>query len=233
MTIIQSNLAFNSKTDDCLRRVGVIGDIHAEDELLDFVLRHFMTLQLDTILAVGDIVDGFGDANQACALLRKYEVLAVCGNHDRWCLSESMRTLPGATAEGILTQETRQWLQMLPKTRSFETPLGPLLLCHGLGANDMATVRPHHEGYALEANLDLQALLKSKQYRFIVSGHSHEPMVRSIGPLTLINAGTLDRHDRQLFSVIDFDSASLTFLDLSNGAISGTEHFTFPSKSGG
>jgi hypothetical protein len=38
----------------------------------------------------------------------------------------------------------------------------------------MATVGPHHEGYALEANLDLQALLKSKQYRFIASGHSYE-----------------------------------------------------------
>ena len=33
-------MAFNSKNDHCLRRVGVIGDIHAEDELLDFVLRH-------------------------------------------------------------------------------------------------------------------------------------------------------------------------------------------------
>lgn len=214
-------------TGSVLRRVGVIGDIHAEDELLEFVLRHFLGLQLDTILAVGDVVDGLGNANKACALLREYEVHTVCGNHDRWALTDSMRSLPGATAAGSLTQETCQWLQRLPKTRTFQTPRGALLLCHGLGENDMATVRPHHEGYALEANVELQELIASKQYRFIVSGHSHEPMVRSLGHLTLINAGTLDRQDRQVCSVIDFESGSVEFLNLKQFAVSSTERFTF------
>jgi hypothetical protein len=59
----------------------------------------------------------------------------------------------------------------------------------------MAMVRPCRDGYAIEANLDLQELLKIKPYRFLVSGHSYESMVSTIGHLTLIKAETLDCHD--------------------------------------
>ena len=81
---------------------------------------------------------------------------------------------------------------------------GAMLLCHGFGEDDMATVRPEDEGYALESNFALQALMESRKHRFVICGHSHQPMVRSIQPLTIINAGTLDRRDRQVCSVIDF-----------------------------
>lgn len=216
-----------SKNDRVLHRVGVIGDIHSEDQVLALVLRHFLSLSTDTILSVGDVVDGLGDVNKACALLRKHNVFTVSGNHERWALADSMRNLPDATPESALASEARAWLQQLPKTRIFQTPMGPLLLCHGLGENDMATVRPHHEGYAIEANLELQKLLKSKQYRFVVSGHSHEPMVRNIGKLTLINAGTLDRHDRQVCSVIDFEQRCIEFFNISQGTVAGAERYTF------
>lgn len=75
----------------------------------------------------------------------------------------------------------------------------------------MAMVRPYQDGDPIEANLDLQELLKSKRYRFVVRGDSHESMVRTIGHLTLINAATLDRHDRQVCSVVDFDEADPIF----------------------
>jgi len=35
-----------------LHRVGVIGDIHGEHEMLDRVLRHFRSIDVDTILSV-------------------------------------------------------------------------------------------------------------------------------------------------------------------------------------
>jgi hypothetical protein len=54
-----------------VRCVGVVGDIHCEDELLQTVLEHFISKCTDTILAVGDIVDGVGDADRVCDSLCK------------------------------------------------------------------------------------------------------------------------------------------------------------------
>lgn len=208
-----------------LHRAGVIGDIHCEDAVLDRVLRHFCSMDLDTILSVGDVTDGLGDVNRVCALLREHNVVTVAGNHDRWTLEEAMRALPNATPKDDLTNAHRAWLRQLPMTTTFQTPMGALLLCHGLGENDMAMVRPSHDGYAIEANLDLQSLLKAKRYRFVVSGHSHEPMVRTIGDLTLINAGTLDRHDRQVCCAVDFDEREVEFFDITEHAVIEAELF--------
>jgi putative phosphoesterase len=210
-----------------LRRIGVVGDIHCKDEVLELVLRYFSELGIKTVLAVGDIVDGRGDANKVYSLLVKYEVSTVAGNHDRWILAGSLRELPDATELSALRSDTREWLVQLPKTRSFQTSRGPLLLCHGLGEDDMAGLWPGDEGFALQSNFALQALVESKRYRFVINGHTHLPMVRSVGPLTIINAGTL-QSDRPVCSVIDFDRGKVKFFTISQGRISGGECFELP-----
>ncbi len=58
-----------------------------------------------------------------------------------------MRDLPDALPTGHLNGQPREWLEMLPPSRRFETPLGNLLLCHGLGDDDMAALKPDDEGY--------------------------------------------------------------------------------------
>ena len=57
----------------------------------------------------------------------------------------------------------------------------------------MAGVKPHHEGYDITANTDLQQLISERRYRFVLNGHTHKPMLRTFGPLSIINAGTLLR----------------------------------------
>jgi predicted phosphodiesterase len=99
-------------------------------------------------------------------------------------------------------------------------------LCHGIGENDMAVVRPDDTGYALESNLELQALIKAKHYRFMLGGHSHSPMVRTIGGLTIINAGTLDRLSRQVCCILDFEAGKVEFFSASTSLISDAECFT-------
>lgn len=205
-----------------LRRVGVVGDIHCEDKVLALVLQHFSELNIETVLSVGDIADGTGDPNKVCSLLIQHGVLSVSGNHDRWVLAGTMRDLPGATPTNSLSGGNRAWLAQLPRTRSFETAAGPLLLCHGFGDDDMAGLRPDDNGYALQSNLGLQRLIATKRYRTVVNGHTHLPMVRNIGGLTIINAGTLDRRDRQNCTVIDFDLGTVELYDINRGQISKT-----------
>jgi predicted phosphodiesterase len=208
-----------------VRCVGVVGDIHCEDELLQTVLEHFISKCTDTILAVGDIVDGVGDADRVCELLMQREVFTVMGNHDRWMLKDSMRDLRNATPLNTLRAETREWLAALPKTLSFETPRGELLLCHGIGEDDMAMLRKDDAGYALDFNLALSELIKSKRFSYIVNGHSHEAMVRTIGKLTIINAGTLARGGRQTCSVIEFESGWVDCFDVSKSGLVKTERY--------
>ena len=224
-TFTSRALTLTGSDEPALLRAGVIGDIHCEDQVLELVLQHFSRMRTDSVLAVGDIVDGVGDVNRVCALLAEHGVLAVAGNHDRWLLEGSMRELPNATAASTLRSEARFWLEQLPKTRSLQTPRGSMLLCHGFGDNDMATVWPEDEGYALQANFALRELIESRQHRFVVCGHSHKPMVRSIQSLIIINAGTLDRRDRQVCSIIDFALGNAEFFDASRGVITSAERF--------
>lgn len=91
-------------------------------------------------------------------------------------------------------------------------------LCHGLAESDMNRLRENDQGYALEANDELQELLATQEYRFVVNGHSHRRMVRDFGGVTVINVGTLFREHKPCFSVLDFDSGTVTFYDVSPGS---------------
>jgi len=192
-----------------IRRVGLIGDLHAEHETLEFVVAQLRKLGAETLLQVGDIADGFGDLSRTVALLLEHQVLAVRGNHDRWLLGNQMRELPGATPLGDVPADVVAYLNALPVTREFRSPRGHVLLCHGLGTNDMVGVKPDHEGYDISSNTDLQRLISERRYRFVLNGHTHRAMLRTFGPLSIVNAGTLLRDYERCFTFVDFERGEL------------------------
>lgn len=193
-----------------LGRVGLIGDVHAEDEALAFAIETLEALGAETLLQVGDIADGPGDLARTVTLLREHRVLAVRGNHDRWLLADQLRELPYARSRAATAPDVLDYLASLPVTREFRSALGQVLLCHGLGDSDMACVKPEHHGEQLTANPELGALIEHGRYRFVLNGHTHEPMLRRVGTLSIVNAGTLLRTDDRCFSLLDFDRAELS-----------------------
>jgi len=202
-----------------IRRVGLIGDLHAEHEALELVLAQLRRLGAETLLQVGDIADGPGDLSRTVALLSEHQVLAVRGNHDRWLLGNQLRDLPYATPFADASPEVVAYLSALPVTREFHSPRGQVLLCHGLGINDMVGVKPEHEGYALASNSELQQLIRERRYRFVLNGHTHRAMLRTFGPLSIINAGTLLRDDvrERSFTFVDFERGELLRYRLAPG----------------
>ncbi len=202
-----------------LQRIGIIGDVHAEDELLRIALEFLATQNVDDILCVGDVVDGAGDENRCCELLRAFGVKTVRGNHDRWMFENTMRHLHDATKREDLTTENEAFLRGLSSTRSFPTVAGDLLLCHGLGENDMQRLTPDDEGYALECKDELQRLLRDGKYRIVVAGHTHHRMVRDFGSLIVINTGTLFRPHEPCFATVDFGERWVQFHDFEAGAL--------------
>ena len=192
-----------------IRRVGLIGDVHAEDQALAFVISELKRLGAETLLQVGDIADGPGDLTRTVALLREHHVLCVRGNHDRWLVGNQQRELPGANSLTTTAPEVIGFLTHLPVTREFRSPRGHVLLCHGLGTSDMVGVKPDHEGYDISSNTELQQLISERRYRFVLNGHTHRPMLRTFGPLSIVNAGTLLREHARCFTVVDFERGEL------------------------
>ena len=197
-----------------LKCLGAIGDVHAEEGLLQAALGHLRARDTERILVVGDIVDGLGDVEACCRLLDAPDVHTVRGNHERWFLAREMRDLPDATPLLTLPAATERWLTSLPVTRRLATIAGDLLLCHGLGEHDMAGVKPWDEGYALEYNFELHTLQRDPALQLVVNGHTHLRMVRRLGPLVLINAGTLHRRQGPGFLWIDREARRVEMYDL-------------------
>jgi predicted phosphodiesterase len=192
-------------------RLGLIGDVHAEDERLSATIDAFHEERVDVVLCTGDLVDGRGDIDRTCAILRseKIRTHVIRGNHDRWIREDTLRDLPHAHRMTDLAVETVTFLKSLPPTIVLEIPGGKLLLCHGVGDNDMQRLVPDDHGYAIASNDALMKVLFDPTIRVMVAGHTHVPMVRRFErapgkpPLVVVNPGTLARDDKPGFAILD------------------------------
>jgi predicted phosphodiesterase len=173
------------------------------------VLDALATMHVDAVLCVGDLVDGPGDADETLAILERRGVHCVAGNHERWFLDGVRRDVANAT--GSLSDESVAYMRALPRILRYETPAGMAILCHGVGLDDEAWLRPDTRGYALQDIPTLRELMLDDEVQFMIGGHTHERMVRLFPGLTVINAGTLHRKDEQTFVVIDFVEQRVEF----------------------
>ena len=211
------------------RRVGVIGDINTEIDVLRWALATLRAQDAELIFATGDIADGpnhDGQLDQCCELLAKEHVHTVLGNHDRWLLDGEMRHLPDATFPEELDERSRAFLRALPTSLDVITPLGLMVVGHGIGPDDMATLYPHDHGPAITSNAVLQTLLEAQRYKLMVGGHTHRRMVRVIDGLTVVNAGTLLRRREPGCVLLDFEAREARFYDYAadGGTVDGPRH---------
>jgi putative phosphoesterase len=197
-----------------LKRVGVLGDIHCEDDRLETALCFFETGSLDLICSVGDIVDGPGDPNRTINLLIEHGVACVRGNHERWLLKGEMRDLPDANTYFDFKTSSWEFVKKLPTWLKFETVAGATLLCHGLGESDMAGVRPWDDISTLHSNHALRELVNSHEYEFVINGHTHRRVARKFNDLTVINAGTLFREHDPCCLIVDFEARVAEYFNL-------------------
>lgn len=190
-------------------RVGVLGDIHAHDRLLERALGFLGEQRLCATLSVGDIVDGEGDLERTVALLRGAGVEAVSGNHERWLLNGIERHRPHSTLS--ISDEVRAYLDSLPPLRHYSTPRGGLLLGHGVFDDDMAFLRPSTQGFKLQEIPALFRLMREPGIDYFIGGHTHERMVRTFTGITCINAGTLSSYGEPTVLIVDFEKERADF----------------------
>jgi len=186
-----------------IRRLGVIGDLHAEDGRLARVLDWLVGFGVDAVVCTGDIADGRGCVDASCSLLEQAGARVVAGNHDRWLLEDKVRHVPEAHRMAALTERSIAYLRALPRSLEIETVAGKLLLCHGVGENDLGKVWPGTARSRVERSGRLDNLLEAGRFRFLVNGHLHYRVLIDFENLLLLNAGTL-KGEHAGFSVMDF-----------------------------
>ncbi len=191
------------------RRLGVIGDVHAEEGRLAGALAWLASQDVDTLICTGDVADGPGSVDRCCEQLVEAGVLTVRGNHDRWLLEDRVREIPNAHRLGDIGADARAYLEALPKTAALDTPMGSILLCHGVGDNDLRKVWPGTEKMQVERSAELDEILVAGSHRFLVNGHMHYRVLIDFPELLLINAGTLTARHRPGISLIDFESKTI------------------------
>ena len=205
------------------KRIGILGDVHTESRLLEVAIERLRGLGADKLICVGDIVDGPEEAwgaDRCCTMLQSHGIATVCGNHDRWLLEGTMRDLSDALEPFELEAESLDFLGSLVATACIRTAGGDLLLCHGLGRDDMAslsaaTLSPPDPN----SRVALQQVVAGG-YRFVASGHTHHRGVHTVEQTVFINAGTLHRDFKPVFALLDIEAGEVHFHSLTEPATS-------------
>jgi len=195
-----------------VRRLGIIGDVHAEDGRLAQALAYLNKAQVDQTICTGDIVDGLGCPERSLRLLQKHQVKTVRGNHDRWLLEDRVRHVPNAHRREDLAADSLTYLAGLPAVTEIETQRGTLMLCHGMGNNDLQKIWPGSANMPMVQCSALDSLIAQGHYRFIVNGHMHFRTMIHFEDMTLINAGTLKGERWPGFMLVDFSTQTITSL---------------------
>jgi putative phosphoesterase len=183
-------------------RIGIIGDIHGQVKALEAALHFFAETvpPLDVLLCTGDLpekgavlsADTAGTVSTCARLLQANDVLTVRGNHDRHFLDNSADSLLQDLfpEEWAASADALAFARTLPVTRTLETAMGPLLLCHGVGLRDTEGIYP---GGAEEQVVEALAAreIASPAVHLLVMGHTHRWMYRTVAGIILLNPGTL------------------------------------------
>ena len=202
-----------------IKKLGVIGDVHAEHRRLSSALEYLQFLEVDATVCTGDIVDGLGCPNESIRLLDSAAIHTVRGNHDRWILQDKARHVEHAHLATDLSKDSLTYLEALPSQVTLDTIEGKLLLCHGIADDDLRKVWPGTENMPAERSHLLDDIILEGTYKYVINGHMHFRTLIHFENLTLINAGTLKGEHWPGFSVIDFETQQITAFEFHGNEI--------------
>ncbi len=172
-----------------MTRLGVLADVHANEQALDAVLTHLEAAGVEAFACAGDLV-GYGASPDAC-VRRTLGLpgIAVAGNHELMVLSrlETDRCTPAARASvhwtrASMATDTRAAIAKLPLRRRGP---GGLVVAHGSLSDPQRYLRTESEAATELARL----ALTEPDASVLVVGHTHEPLAVSERRGTLLAGG--------------------------------------------
>src|SRR5574342_228660 len=102
-------------------RIGIISDIHSNQEALGEVLRALEKVGVDRVICLGDVVGYGASVNECCDLVRKVAEVTLLGNHDAavagrmdysFCCDAARHALDWTASR--IAPDHLEWLRSLP-----------------------------------------------------------------------------------------------------------------------
>lgn len=203
-------------------KILLIADIHANLEALQTVL----DIPHDRAICLGDIVDYGPDPDRCIDLLQKKNIPTLRGNHDNAVAFKvdcqcgyKYKHLSVATREytwDILDKPQMEYLQKLPLLIKEEVDGKRLYLTHASPRSMFEYIKPETPDEEVRNMVD--EAIEPVEAEFLVIGHSHIPMNRKLGDLTIINPGSVgqprDGDNRAGCAVFDTETGKIEFFRL-------------------
>ena len=203
-------------------RILLIADIHANLEALQTVL----DVPHDRAICLGDVVDYGPDPDKCIDLLQKKNIPTVRGNHDNAVAFKvdcqcgyKYKHLSVATREytwEILDRSRIEYLQKLPLLIKEQFDGKRFYLTHASPRSIFEYIKP--ETPDEEITRMIEESTEPIEAEFLVVGHSHIPMNRKLGGLTIINPGSVgqprDRDTRTGCAIFDTEKGEIEFFRL-------------------
>jgi len=136
-----------------MAKTAFIGDIHGYAPALKMALQWCRTQNVDSIVGLGDFVDGY-DADEECVdLVREHFATSVRGNHDE---DHARELLP----------QSAKWLSELPESLEF----AGWLVTH-------SSPRANQADEYIRSSIDAWNCFDDCKFNRCVVGHSHQPIL--------------------------------------------------------
>ena len=176
-------------------RVAVIGDIHGNAPALYSVLIAAKLREVECLLINGDLIGYYFEPAQVLQLIAPWKTYIVRGNHEDMLASARLdpQVLPeierryGSALEVAINSLDSAQLDMLcnlPHPLSVELDSMKILLCHGSPWDNDVYIYP-------DASEDMMNRCAIEGYDLVVMGHTHYPMLKTIGTTQLLNPGSV------------------------------------------
>ena len=167
-------------------KLGVISDLHASLVPFEAVLADAARLKVDSFVCLGDLMDLGPQPNELIRRVRELGIPCLRGNHDMLDGEPLAPAHVNAWCRGLVSAETRAFLEGLPAELQQTLPSGDRLLCvHG----SPHAVDDDLLGGTAEALID--AWLGDRSFTMLAAGHTHLQLLRRHRGRTLFNPGSV------------------------------------------
>lgn len=204
-------------------KVGIITDIHSNVQALGAVLKEFDRIEVEKIICCGDIIGIGPNPEETVQMLmkRKHSLIAVRGNHEKYLIEglprevhEDKRKMSSEEIKNHewnhnkLSEESKNFIIELPKTRSFEIENKKIYVVHypydEIGNYKKIIKRP-----TIGEN---QEMFKEIDADIFLYGHTHTISINSNDDKWYINTGAVG-------CIIDNYMANAGILSINNGKV--------------
>ena len=176
-------------------KIAILSDIHGNSWALHDVLKDIKSKKIETIINLGDSLNGPLDPKGTFNLLVENNVLSISGNGDRLILESLDSTSKFKTMEYVKTQidnDVIDWLRNLP----FELINNNIYCCHASPDSDTSYLLENLKADHIEikGNSEIDKILKDIKQEIVVCGHSHVSRIVKTANKIILNTGSVGLH---------------------------------------